>query len=222
MGAILALGGIGLAGGVFSGIMGSQQASADRAAQIAQIQYQNMMRGMEVDRKNIQRLEKWGAKFKQAKLQAVAAGARAGQKKFYLRETLSKQANQVGNQTSKINAAVLSKSSGKGLSASSGTVRAIMRQNAKYAAESNSAMITNFKKQMVNVDKELAGSISSAQFLQPGLDTFYAASTDFIPDHSGSILANSIVSGTVSGVSAGISAEFAQGEDGFKGFLFPN
>ena len=220
MGAMIALGAIGLAGGVFSGIMGANQAKADRQAQIAQLKYQNMVRGMETDLKNIQVLEKWGAQFKQAKLQAVAAGARAGQKKFYLRESLSNKFNQVGNQTSALNAAVISKASGKGLDTSSGTVKAIMRQNAKKSSESNAAIISNFKKEMKNIDTELAGSISAAQFLQPGLSTFYAANTN-IPDHSGSILANSIVSGTLGGIASGASAEFALGDEGFKGGLFP-
>ena len=169
MGAVVALGAIGLAGGVFSGIMGAKQASADRQAQIAQLHYQNMIRGMETDYKNIQVLEKWGSQLKQAKFGAVAAGARAGQKKFYAREALSNQFSQVGNQTAALNAAVISKSTGKGLDTSSGTVKAIMRQNAQKSAESNSAIISNFKKEMKNIDTELAGSISAAQFLQPGL-----------------------------------------------------
>tara|TARA_E500000318_G_scaffold111669_1_gene131144 strand:- start:1515 stop:2144 length:630 start_codon:yes stop_codon:yes gene_type:complete len=207
MGAVVALGAIGLAGGVFSGIMGAQQASADRAAQIAQIRYQNLVRGIQTDAKNIQLLSKWATQFKQAKLQAVAAGARSGQKKFYLREALSNQFNQVGNQTQSLNAAVISKAGGKGLNMSSGTVKAIMRQNAAKSAESNSAIIQNFKKEMVNIDRELVGSISASQFLQPGLESFYAAS-DAVPDHSGSILAGSIVSGTLGGVSQGIGVKY--------------
>ena len=207
MGAVVALGAIGLAGGVFSGIMGAQQASADRAAQIAQIRYQNLVRGIQTDAKNIQLLSKWATQFKQAKLQAVAAGARSGQKKFYLREALSNQFNQVGNQTQSLNAAVISKAGGKGLNMSSGTVKAIMRQNASKSAESNSAIIQNFKKEMVNIDRELVGSISASQFLKPGLESFYAAS-DAVPDHSGSILAGSIVSGTLGGISQGIGVEY--------------
>ena len=206
MGAVVALGAIGLADGVFSGIMGSQQASADRAAQIAQIRYQNMVRGMETDLNNIRILEKWGTKFTQSKLSAVAAGARAGQKKFYLREALSNQFNQVGNQTQSLNAAVISKAGGKGLNMSSGTVKAIMRQNSQKSSDSNAAIISNFKKQMVNIDRELVGSISASQFLQPGLQTFYAAG-EAVPNHSGSILAGSIVSGLASGLSQGVAAQ---------------
>jgi hypothetical protein len=215
MPAVVALGAIGLAGGVFSGIMGSRQASADRQAKIAQMHYQNMIRGMETDFQNIQILEKWGSQLKQAKLGAVAAGARAGQKKFYAREALSNQFSQVGNQTAALNAAVISKSTGKGLDTSSGTVKAIMRQNAQKASESNSAIISNFKKEMKNIDTELAGSISSAQFLQPALSTFYASNTN-IPDNSGAILASSIVSGTLGGISSGISANYQQYGSPFK------
>jgi hypothetical protein len=214
--AVITLGAIGVAGGIFSGILGAQQEKANAAAQIAQIRYQNAIRGMETDLANIQALEKWGAQFKQAKLQAVAAGARAGQKKFYLRETLSNQFKEVGNQTSSINASLISKASGKGLSTSSGTVKAIMRQNIKKSSESNAAIISNFKKQMKNVDSELAGSISSAQFLQPALRTFYAT-PETVPDNSGSILAASIVNGTVGGLSAGASSEMdIQGQGLFK------
>ena len=200
------MGAIGLAGGVFSGIMGSRQADADRQAKIAQLHYQNMVRGMQTDLKNIQILEKWGTQFRQAKLGAIAAGARAGQKKFYAREALSNKFNQVGNQTQSINAAVISKAGGKGLDMSSGTVKAIMRQNAQKSSESNSAIISNFKKEMVNIDRELVGSISASQFLAPGLQQFYSASTD-VPDNSGSILAGSIISGTLGGVASGVSTQ---------------
>jgi len=211
--AVITLGAIGIAGGIFAGILGSRQEKANVAAQIAQIKYQNMIRGMETDYNNIQTLEKWGSQFKQAKLQAVAAGARAGQKKFYLQEALSNQFKQVGNQTSSINAALISKASGKGLSSSSGSVKAIMRQNMAKSSESNAAIISNYRKQLKNIDAELAGSISSAQFLQPALQTFYASPTN-VPDNSGSILAAGIVNGAVGGLSAGASTEMGlQAED---------
>ena len=206
MPAFIALGAIGVAGGVFSGILGSQQEKANRAAQIAQIRYQNTVRGIQTDLRNIQTLEKWGAQFKQAKLQALAAGAKSGQKKEYLRQALGNQFKQVGNQTSSINASLISKANGKGLSSSSGTVKAIMRQNMLKSSESNAAIISNYKKQIKNIDSELAGSISSAQFLQPALQEFFAASED-IPDNSGSILAAGIVNGIVGGVSTGLSTK---------------
>lgn len=216
--AVITLGAIGIAGGVFSGIMGSRQEKANAAAQVAQLKYKNMIRGMETDYNNIQTLEKWGAQFKQAKLQAVAAGARAGQKKFYLKEALGNQFKQVGNQTSALNAALISKASGKGLSSSSGTVKAIMRQNMEKSSESNAAIISNYKKQMKNIDSELAGSISSAQFLQPALQTFYAT-PEYVPDNSGSILAASIVNGAVGGLSAGASAQFGLAAEGKEGLF---
>lgn len=43
--AVITLGAIGIAGGIFSGILGAQQEKANAAAQIAQIRYQNAIRG---------------------------------------------------------------------------------------------------------------------------------------------------------------------------------
>jgi hypothetical protein len=207
---VVALGAIGLAGGIFAGVMGSQQASADRKAQISSIHYQNMIRGMEVDRENIQKTVQWGARLKQAKLAALASGSKAGQKKFFTREALRNQVSQLGNQTFKLNEAVISRVSGKGIGLSSGTAKAIMRQNINKSSESNDALMTNFRRQMQAIDQELTGSISAAQFLSPDLADFVAGRTN-IPDHSGSIMASSIVSGTLGGISSGIAAKMRGG-----------
>jgi len=208
MGAVVALGAIGLAGGVFSGIMGSQQASAERNAQILAMRHQNLMRGLKVDRENMQRLTAWGSQLKQAKLSALASGQRAGQKKFFIKEALRNNVSQLGNQTFKLNEAVISKASGKGIGLSSGTAKAILNQNLRKSSESNAALMTNFNRQMAVVDSELTGSISAAQFLEPALGTFNSNPIN-IPDNSGSILASSIVSGTLGGVSAGAAANYA-------------
>ena len=214
MGAMVALGAVGLAGGIFSGIMGSQQASAEREAQIATMRYQNMMRQIETDNKNIQAMEKYGAQLKQSKLSAIASGARAGQKKFFAKEALRNQVSKLGNQTFKLNEAVISRVSGKGIGLSSGTAKAIMNQNLRKSSEANSALMTNFKRQMTVIDQELVGSISAAQFLEPAQANFKATPIN-IPDHSGSIMASSIVSGAVGGITAGAGVE-AQMENPFS------
>jgi len=50
--AVITLGAIGVAGGIFSGILGAQQEKANAAAQIAQIRYQNTVRGIQTDLNN--------------------------------------------------------------------------------------------------------------------------------------------------------------------------
>ena len=209
MGAVVALGAIGLAGGVFAGIMGSEQASAERKAEMARMRYQNFLRSLDIDRENIQKMAMYGAKLKQAKLQAVASGAKTGQKKYFAKEALRNQVSQLGNQTFKLNEAVISRASGKGIGLSSGTAKAILRQNINKSSEANAALMTTFKRQMEAVNQELTGSISAAQFLAPDLADFHATPTH-LPDHSGSILAGSIVSGLAGGVSQGAAANYSR------------
>ena len=195
---------IGVVGGIASGMLGmAAQESAFQDAK-SQMNYGNMVRGVQVDLDNMQRLEAWRSKLVEAKLNAISAGRRAGVKKVYAQEALKNQVNQVGDQTAKINGSLLSTVSGKGISMSSGTAQAILRQNLSKSSEANSTLFLNYGREMQKIDQELAGSISSKQFLEPMMSTFYHTPTQQ-PDISGSIMLQSVFSGLFSGTLAAVS-----------------
>lgn len=213
MGAMIAMGGMALASGIMGAFGQSGQAKAQAMQQQMQQDQANFQNQLKVDSDNRAILrQRLGQEMTNLSI-AKAAGKQMGLQKFYAGEALNNARSQLSKNTQQVNAQFLSALSSRGISAKSGTARALLRQNIEATEANSLALRLNADRQMKDIEINFQNALAQRR-------NDYVEAQAFIPttggivDASSSALTTGLIQAGLSGVSAGLQTSFQYGGKG--------
>ena len=201
-----AMGAMALASGVMGALGSASQ--ADAAAQAAEIQqrnanFQNQWAKATQDR-NVMR-EFQANLQRSAQIEKGAATERA-LAEYYLDKSFSNQKSTLSKQTSQVNAQFISSMTSRGITASSGTARAMLRQNIEALGSNMVALKLNHRsayQDIITQQQTRLGQRGNA--FAPDLGVFIP-SKGGIANNSSTALTTGLIQAGLSGASVGIQA----------------
>jgi len=198
------LGGLSFGSSLLGGISQMQQYNAQMKLQQMQAQNANFQRQWQVNannraitRQNLNRsinnklLE--GRAIKEKALQEV-----------YSKLGYDNSKSQFSKQTNQINSALLSSISGRNISASSGTAKALLRQNLLNAKENMISLRINYANKMRDIDTAYDNMLAQRDFNYQELQVFLPGDTSSIQGNMGTIIAQSALGGLQAGIQGGL------------------
>ena len=201
------MGGMSMLSGVLGGMGANQQAAAQ--AKQAQMAKENaeFQRRWTVDANNRNILKNNLAKaIANKQIETLAISQRAISE-VYGKMGYDNAKSQYSKQTSQVNSALLSSVSGRGMSASSGTARALLRQNiANSQTNMANLRITQMNKNR-DIETSYQNTLNKRDFNYTELQTFLAGDTSVASTGTsmGMILGMSALGGLQAGIGAGLS-----------------
>jgi hypothetical protein len=210
----LIMGGLSLAQGVFGALGASSQAKAQAMAQEIQQRNANFQRQWQTEAQNRNQMRQFQAALERNIQVEKAANKERALAELYLDRNFNNQKSTLSKQTAQVNAQFASTMAGRGITGTSGTARALMRQNMESLGNNLVAMKTNYN----NAYRDLT-SQQKARLAQRA-DTMFPAQTTFIPqtggimDASSSALTTGLISAGMGAVAQGVSSYFQYGWGG--------
>lgn len=214
---MLIMGSLALAQGVFGGIMGGQQSKAQAMQQQLQIQQQNFqaeMRTQQENRNLFRQQVEQGKKNKE--IERFATEERAFSE-LALREQYKNSRSDLSKQTQQTNDMFLASVSARGMSSSSATVKALLRQNTANAENNMKMMRVNLGSKMRDIENQQKNRLAQRNLGYVSQKTFIP-NQQIIADSSSSALMTGIASGVFGGLSAGLAADAEYGGQKNWGF----
>ena len=216
MGVAIAMGGMALASGVMGALGASSQ--ADAAAQAAEIQqrnanFQNQWQKATQDR-NVMR--EFQANLERSTQIEKGAATERALAEYYLDKSFSNQKSTLSKQTSQVNAQFISSMTSRGISANSGTARAMLRQNIEALGSNMVALKLNHRsayQDIITQQQTRLGQRGNA--FAPDLGVFIP-SKGGIANNSSSALTTGLIQAGLQGASVGIQAQMQYGSGGSK------
>lgn len=211
--ATLAVGGgmaaLSLGQSLMSGFGASNQAQAQAMQQQLIAQNANFQRKWQIqaNNRNIEKANLAKAINNKA-IERQALSERAIQE-VYTEMGYDNAKGQFSKQTNQVNSALLSSVSGRNISASSGTARALLRQNLENATVNMANLRINRSNQMRDIGTTYQNKLAQRDFNYQELQTY-------LPGYDGMVSSNNtgqiIASGALSGLQAGITAGLLYGK----------
>lgn len=203
-------GGLSLAQGIFGGLSANSQ---DQARQIqAQLQAQNAnfqrqwqveSSNRNIDKRNLARA------IGNKKLEQTALNERAIAE-IYSKLGYDNAKSQYSKQTNQINSALLSSISGRNISMSSGTARALLRQNLQNATVNMANLRVSQMNKMRDIETSYQNRLAQRDFNFEEHNIYLPGDTSSV---SGGSMVNIIGGAALGGISAGLSGALMYGAD---------
>ena len=216
MGVAIAMGGMALASGVMGALGASSQADAQaKAAEIQQrnANFQNQWQKATQDR-NVMR--EFQANLERSTQIEKGAATERALAEYYLDKSFSNQKSTLSKQTSQVNAQFISSMTSRGITASSGTARAMLRQNIEALGSNMVALKLNHRsayQDIITQQQTRLGQRGNA--FAPDLGVFIP-SKGGIANNSSSALTTGLIQAGLQGASVGIQAQMQYGSGGSK------
>lgn len=210
--AAITLGSIALGQGIFGGLSANSQAQAQAmqsqlAAQNAnfQRQWQVQAANRNIDKRNLARA------INNKKLEQVALNERSIAE-VYQKLGYDNAKGQFSKQTNQVNSALLSSVSGRNIDMSSGTARALLRQNLQNATVNMANLRVSNMNKMRDISTVYQNKLAQRDFNYEEHNVYLPGDTSMA---SGGSMLNVIGGAALSGLSTGISSQLMFGEGGF-------
>lgn len=203
------LGGLSLGQGLLSGFGASSQAQAQAMQQQLIAQNANFQRKWQIQANN-RNIEKANlAKAINNKLIEETALSERAIQEVYTKLGYDNAKGQFSKQTNQVNSALLSSVSGRNISSSSGTARALLRQNLENATVNMANLRINNMNKMRDIKTSYQNKLAQRDFNYQELQTY-------LPGYSGMVEANNtgqiIANAGLSGIQAGITGALLYGQ----------
>lgn len=213
---ILAMGGLALAQGVFGALGQSSQAKAQYEAQKIQQRQANFVNAMRTDAENRNRMRAFQANVERNIQIEKAATTDRALAEFYLDRNFQNQKSTLSKQSNAVNSQFEATFSGRGISGTSGTARALLRQNMETMGANLTAMKVNYKSAYRDIENRQKGMLGQRQGEFLDLVAFLPT-TGGIADTSSSALTTGLISAGLGAISTGISTGLQYGKAGGGG-----
>lgn len=209
--AVMIMGGLALASGVMSGIMGGGQAKADAmAAKLAQdnANFQNKWRSDSENRNLLRQIEAQET----ANLQiGKFANQERAAAEFGLQQNYLNTRSNLSKQTQQTNDMFLASVSSRGMSSDSASVKALLRQNNTLAEKNMSTLRGNYGSSMLDIEAQYKNRLSQRNLGYISQKAFIPNNSPIV-DSSSSALMSGVMSGVIGAGQAGAGAYF----EGYK------
>lgn len=202
------MGGLGFGQQLLGGLGAQSQAQAQAKLQQMQAENANFQRRWQVDANNrtINR-QNLNKAINNKAIERTAINERALQE-VYSKFGFDNSKSQFSKQTNQVNSALLSSISGRNISASSGTARALLRQNLSNASTNMANLRINRMNQLRDIETVYQNRLAQRDFNYQELQTFLPGDTSTV---SGGNTAAIIGSAALGGLQAGISGALMYG-----------
>jgi hypothetical protein len=207
------MGGLALAQGVMGAFGASSQASAQyQAQQLAQQQanFRNQW-AMAAEQRN--QMRQFQANLERNALIERGANTDRAMAELYLDKNFLNAKGTLSKQTAQTNAQFLGTMQARGVGSTSGTARALMRQNMSAVTANMLALKTNYRQSYKDIENQQNQKLSQRQFSFQEQAVFLPT-TGGISDTSSSALTTGLISAGLQGISAGYSANLQYGGGG--------
>lgn len=158
------MGGGSMATGILKAIYEAQQIAAQEAISGMQIDYSNFQRQWEVDAANRNIFRQRVAQLVKNRSIETAANEDRAIGEFWARENWRNSRSALSKQTMQINGAIIGALNGQGIDPSSGTAKALLRQNMMIAGENATALRINFGNNMRDIEKTYKNRLAERNF----------------------------------------------------------
>lgn len=214
MGVAIAMGGMALASGIMGAFGSSSSASAQAMAAEIQQRNQNFQNQWQKAAQDRNIMRQWQASLeKNAQIEKGANRERA-MAEMYLDKGFSNQKSTLSKQTAQVNSQFISALAGRNINQTSGTARAMLRQNMEALGANMAALRQNYRTAYNDIAMQhkarLAGRTSS---MAPALDV-WLPNTGGIVDNSSTALATGLIQAGLQGASVFTTAGLKYGFPG--------
>jgi len=207
----LVMGGMALAQGIMGALGASSAASAQAKAQeITQrnVNFQNQWNKMVQDRNT---LRQYQANLERNSQIEKSANRERALSELYLDKGFSNQKSQLSKQTAQVNSQFISTMAGRNVDQSSGTARALLRQNMESLGSNMAALKLNYRNAYNDIVTQQQARLSQrASSMAPDLGVFLPTNTAVV-NNSSSALTTGLIQAGLMGASAGIDAGLKYG-----------
>ena len=211
MGVAIAMGGMALASGVMGALGASSQAKSQAmAAEIQQrnANFQNQWQKEAQDRNTMRQFQ---ANLERNIQIEKAANKERAMAELYLDKSFNNQKSTLSKQTAQVNAQFLAATTGRGMNPTSGTARALFRQNIESLGNNMVALKLNHRSAYQDiVTQQQARLAQRGSSISPDLGVFIPAKGG-IADNSSAALTTGLIQAGLSGAAAGINAQLQYG-----------
>jgi hypothetical protein len=207
------MGGLALGQGIMGGLGAQSQANAQATLQRMQAENANFQRRWQIDAAN-RNIDKQNiARALNNKKIEQAALSERGIAEVYQKLGYDNSKSQFSKQTNQVNSALLSSISGRNISASSGTARALLRQNLQNATTNMANLRVSNMNKMRDIDTMYQNRLAQRDFNYQEFNIFMPGDTSTV---SGGNMGMIIGSAALSGLSAGVTGAlmFGKGSGG--------
>lgn len=205
------MGGLALASGVMGAFGASSQAKAEAAAAEIRQRNANFQAQWQKQAQDRNTMRQFQAALEQNIQIEKGANKERALAELYLDKTFSNQKSTLSKQTSQVNAQFLAATTGRGMNPTSGTARALFRQNIESLGNNMVALKLNHRSAYQDiVNQQKARLAQRANTMAPDLGV-YIPSTGGIADSSSTALTTGLIQAGLQGASTGIMAELRWG-----------
>lgn len=211
------MGGMALAQGIFGAFAGASKAKAEAMTQEIQQRNANFKNQWQNEAQNRNQLRQFQAALERNIQVEKAANRERAIAEVYLDRNFNNQQSTLSKQTAQANAQFNAAMANRGISGTSGTARALMRQNMEALGNNLIAMRTNYKNAYRDITSQQQARLSQRT------DTMFPTQTTFLPqtggimDASSSALTTGLISAGMGAAATGINAYFQYGMGGSPG-----
>ena len=205
------MGGLALGQGIMGGLGAQSQANAQAKQQQMQAQNANFQRQWQIDaaNRNIDK-QNLARAINNKKIEQTALSER-GIAEVYQKLGYDNSKSQFSKQTNQVNAALLSSVSGRNISASSGTARALLRQNLQNATTNMANLRVSNMNKMRDINTIYQNRLAQRDFNYQEFNIFMPGDTSTVSGGSTGMI---IGSAALSGLSAGVTGALMFGKGG--------
>lgn len=188
------------------GAMGSSSAAAAQAkAQEIQQQQTNFKNQWAYEANQRNQMRAFQANLERNAMIERGANTDRAVQELYLDKNFQNQKGTLSKQTASVNAQFLGTLSSRSIGSSSGTARALLRQNMSAVEANMIALKTNYRQAYKDIENQQNQKLSQRQF-EFQEQSVFLPTTGGIVDTSASALTTGLIQAGISGVAAGTSA----------------
>jgi|LakMenE01Jun11ns_1017448.scaffolds.fasta_scaffold9912614_2 hypothetical protein len=206
------MGGLSLAQGVFGALGASSQAKAQAMAAEIQQRNANFQAQWQKEAQDRNTMRQFQANLERNIQIEKAANKERAMAELYLDKTFSNQKSTLSKQTAQVNAQFLAATTRRGMNPTSGTARALFRQNIESLGNNMVALKLNHRSAYQDiVTQQQARLAQRASSISPDLGVFIPAKGG-IPDNSSAALTTGLIQAGLQGVATGVNTYLKYGQ----------
>jgi len=207
------IGGLALAAGVMGAVGASSAAAAQAKAQEIAQQQANFKAQWAHDAEQRNFLRQFQANLERNFMIERGANKDRALSEMYLDKSFDNQKGTLSKQTAITNAQFMNAASNRSVSSSSGTARALLRQNMSAVSANMVALKLNYRQAYKDIENQQNQKLSQRQFSFQEQSVFLPT-TGGIADSSASALTTGLISAGLQGAGAGIQGHYEYSKNG--------
>jgi len=202
----IAMGGLSLVSGIFGAFGASSQAKAQAMAAEIQQRNQNFQNAWAKQQQDRNIMRQFQANLERNFQIEKAANRERAMTELYLDKTFANQKSTLSKQTAQVNSQFLSTMEGRNINATSGTSRALLRQNIEALGSNMAALKQNYRTSKMDIESQQKARLAQrASSMAPDLGVFIP-STGGIANNSSTALTTGLIQAGLQGAATGINA----------------